>query len=401
MVMLAERYDFVIGGDPDRDTIDLAILHASTGTVRDHVADQADGPGYQRLLAWARQHAPGRRVWALEGTGSFAAGLVMVLAEAGEDVVEVSTGKRTRGAKNDRIDAVLAARTALAQHEQAAPRDRGLREALRQIMVTRQAVLVSRTKAINELKSLIVVAPEHLRAVLRGLTLTKLLDRTDQLHSPTDATIEHRITILTLQSIAARIQFLRAQTTELDAELLALIQAHPAGPTLLAEPGVGPVVAAQLLVSWSHRGREATKPPSRPWPASLPWKPAADNAPGTDSAAPATATSTTPSTPSRSPAYAATPSHPTTKPNAPPKARPTATYDAASKEPSPATSTAASKQLPDSRRPPIFRMPVDKHRSVERGAADQQGAGRSEQTDQATGDTWARCRRGGGARLEP
>jgi hypothetical protein len=24
---------------------------------------------------------------------------------------------------------------------------------------------------------------------------------------------------------------------------------------LLAEPGVGPVVAAQLLVSWSHRGR--------------------------------------------------------------------------------------------------------------------------------------------------
>ena len=29
MVMLAEHYDFVIGGDPDRDTIDLAILEAS------------------------------------------------------------------------------------------------------------------------------------------------------------------------------------------------------------------------------------------------------------------------------------------------------------------------------------------------------------------------------------
>jgi len=36
-----------------------------------------------------------------------------------------------------------------------------LREALRQVLVTRQAVLVSRTKTINELKSLIVVAPEH------------------------------------------------------------------------------------------------------------------------------------------------------------------------------------------------------------------------------------------------
>ena len=44
------------------------------------------------------------------------------------------------------------------------PRERGLREALRQVLVTRQGVLMSRTKAINELKSLIVVAPEHLRA---------------------------------------------------------------------------------------------------------------------------------------------------------------------------------------------------------------------------------------------
>ena len=36
----------------------------------------------------------GRRVWALEGTGSFAAGLVAVLAEAGEDVVEIQNMKR-------------------------------------------------------------------------------------------------------------------------------------------------------------------------------------------------------------------------------------------------------------------------------------------------------------------
>jgi transposase len=54
-------------------------------------------------------------VWALEGTGSFAAGLVAVLAEAGEDVVEIQSKKRSRGAKNDRIDAIQAARTALAQ----------------------------------------------------------------------------------------------------------------------------------------------------------------------------------------------------------------------------------------------------------------------------------------------
>jgi transposase len=255
MVMLAEHYDFIIGGDPDRDTIDLAILDAVTGRVHNQYSDAADGPAYRRMLAWAVRCAPGRRVWALEGTGSFAAGLVTVLAEAGEDVVEIQNNKRSRGAKNDRIDAVQAARTALAQPEQATPRDRGLREALRQVLVTRQGILMSRTKAINELKSLIVVAPEHLRAQLRGLGLAKQLDRIDRFSSPTGATIEHRVTVRTLHSIAARIRFLINQAAELDVELLVLIPQHPAGPALLTEPGVGPVVAAQLLVSWSHRGR--------------------------------------------------------------------------------------------------------------------------------------------------
>lgn len=194
-------------------------------------------------------------MWALESTGSFAAGLVTVVAEAGEDVVEVPGARRACAAKNDRIDAVQAARTALAREQQATPRARGLREALRQILKTRQAVLVSRIKAINELKSLIVVAPEHLRAGLRGMALVTQLDRIEALTSPAGAGVEHRVTVWTLRSIAARIRFLFDQTAELDRELLTLVHAHPAGPALLAEPGVGPVVAAQLLVSWSHRGR--------------------------------------------------------------------------------------------------------------------------------------------------
>ena len=49
--------------------------------------------------------------------------------------------------------------------------------------------------------------------------------------------------------------FLDGRTTELDPQLLTLIKQHPAGGALLAEAGVGPVVAAQLLISWSHRGR--------------------------------------------------------------------------------------------------------------------------------------------------
>lgn len=54
MVMLAEDYDFVIGGDPDRDSIDLAVVDTATGGVRGHITDFTDSAGYQRLLAWSR-----------------------------------------------------------------------------------------------------------------------------------------------------------------------------------------------------------------------------------------------------------------------------------------------------------------------------------------------------------
>ena len=123
------------------------------------------------------------------------------------------------------------------------------------ILTTRQAILVSRTKAINELKGLIVAAPEQLRSDLRGCSLARQVDRIQAMRTQPEGPVEHRMALLTLQSIAARVRFLSAQVDELDPELMTLLKQHPAGPALLAEPGVGPVVAAQLLVSWSHRGR--------------------------------------------------------------------------------------------------------------------------------------------------
>ena len=106
MVMLAERYAYVIGGDPDRDTIDLAVIDTSTGVVRGHVVGRANAAGYADAVAWADRHAVGPRVWALEGTGNYGAGLASFLADAGEDVVEIDRVKRhRRGGKNDQIDA--------------------------------------------------------------------------------------------------------------------------------------------------------------------------------------------------------------------------------------------------------------------------------------------------------
>jgi hypothetical protein len=349
--MLIEQYDFVIGGDPDPDSVDLAVIDTATGLVINQLADSADGTGYARMLAWADRYAPSSRVWALEGTGSFGAGLATFLADAGEDVVEVAAGKRVRGGKNDRIDAIKAARHAMACEHRATPRQRGLREALRIVLTTRQAVLVSRTEAINELKSLIVVAPEHLRTQLRKRSLVKELAAIDQFEASPDAGAEYRITVVTLHSIAARIRFLSQQTCELDRELSQLLKQHPAVQRCSPNPALDQSSQRNYSSAGPTLDVSAAKPRSPHWPASPHSKPAAANACATVSTATATETSTARCTPSPSPGCAATPKPATTTPPAPPEARLTATSAAASNEPSPDGSTGASKPPPDAHNP--------------------------------------------------
>ncbi len=58
---------------------------------------------------------------------------------------------------------------------------------------------------------------------------------------------------LVLRSLARRIQAATVEVAELERELLGHVRAL--APRLLDEPGIGPIVAAQLLVAWSHRGR--------------------------------------------------------------------------------------------------------------------------------------------------
>lgn len=66
--MLSGQVDYVIGVDTHRDTNTAAVVEASTGAVIDHRQCTTDAMGYKRCYAFATSHAPGRRVWAIEGT---------------------------------------------------------------------------------------------------------------------------------------------------------------------------------------------------------------------------------------------------------------------------------------------------------------------------------------------
>ena len=92
------------------------------------------------MLRLAEQHAPGRRVFAVEGTGSFGAGLTRFLVSHEERVLEVGRLRRERqSGKSDALDAIRAARSVLAQTRPARPRAGGEREALRALSAAAKA----------------------------------------------------------------------------------------------------------------------------------------------------------------------------------------------------------------------------------------------------------------------
>jgi transposase len=252
--MLAEQTDYVIGVDTHRDRHSAAILAASGGLVGETSAS-ADQAGYATLLRWADRHAAGRRVWAIEGSGSYGAGLTTFLDQHGERAIEI--GRRVRRnspsrAKSDPLDAIEAAREALSQSRQAVPRATGEREALRVLVNTREGAVLARTAAINQLRALIVAAPEPLRASLRELSFGKLVTRCARLRpGARDATT--RASALALRSTARRIATLSVEARQLTREITQLV--NSTAPTLLDEPGVGPISAARILIAWSHRGR--------------------------------------------------------------------------------------------------------------------------------------------------
>ena len=255
MTMLAERIDAVIGVDTHKASHTAAVV-TPTGGVAAHLTVPSDALGAKRVLAFARRHAPARRVWAIEGTGSFGAGLTTYLLEQGEWVVEIDRPRRpTRrnGAKSDELDAVRAAREALSREHLAQPRRRGSREALRVLLVTREGAVVERTRAVSALQALVVNAPEQLRDRLRHLGTRELVLRCARLRSSPTPSLEQRATIAALRSTARRALACEAEATDLESALEVIVMQER--PELLAEPGVGVITAATILDAWSHAGR--------------------------------------------------------------------------------------------------------------------------------------------------
>jgi transposase len=240
----------IFGGvDTHHDTHTAAAVDAA-GALLGTRQFPVTAAGYTALLSWLRSLGSVVRV-GIEGTGSYGAGLAAALAAVGVCVVEVNRPDRSvrrRRGKSDPIDAEAAARAALAGTTGTPKTRDGAVECLRVLRVARSSARDQRADCMRRIKSLLVTAPEVIRAQLRGLTDTRLVATCAALRpDPTRAQDPGTATRIALRVLARRYSTLTGELTELDKLLQPLVAA--ANPALLGVHGVGPEVAAQLLIT--------------------------------------------------------------------------------------------------------------------------------------------------------
>jgi transposase len=241
----------VVGGvDTHADTHQAAAVDEQ-GRLLGVQPFPATEDGCRQLLRWLH-HWGQVRVVGVEGSGSYGAGLTRYLRAHGVPVVEVNqphAHTRARRGKSDAIDAEAAARKVLAGECTAIPKDTtGIVEAIRQLQVARAGAVQARTAALNQLGDLVITAPATVRAALTAKTQSGMAAQAARWRpDPTRLADPAHAARLALHSIAGRIQALRAEIAALERQLSTLVKR--AAPRTLRLLGVGPVHAAQMLIT--------------------------------------------------------------------------------------------------------------------------------------------------------
>jgi transposase len=258
MSTVADAVDAVVGGDTHVDTISLCLMNP-VGGVMDELTVGNDGEGHGAALTWILQRVPSARlVIGLEGTRSYGIGFARAAQAVGFVVVEVprpTRAARARRGKSDALDAELAARAVLAMDVRQAPQPRadGDREALRLLSVGRDGMNRTRTAMINQLLAVLLTGDEHDQALrktdLTVATLHSLCRRRGRAGEGT----EQRVRRQELRRLAQVILQLNRDIRDNEKDIRGIVTGI--APVLLEQTGVGPVTAAQLIVSYSHHGR--------------------------------------------------------------------------------------------------------------------------------------------------
>ena len=240
----------LLGADTHRDTNVVALLDG-IGRVVDTAVFPTTPAGDCSLVDWAESFGPIDRA-GIEGTGSFGANLSRHLTDRGIECFEVNRPNRQhrrRHGKSDVADAIGAARAVLSGEADGRPRgNNGLAEALRVNRVALRSAKRARTQAINQLHSLRVGAPGLLKKQIVGLSGV-MLARTAAGFRPGTEISDLAATKRAMKSLGRRVRYLDEEIAELESDRQQIVD-HVAPVEFTSELGVGPSVAADLLIAF-------------------------------------------------------------------------------------------------------------------------------------------------------
>ncbi len=238
----------IIGGaDTHVDTIHLAVISVTGQPMADREFPTTES-GYRAAIEFLSGHGV-PRVVGVEGTSSYGAGLTRALAAEGIPVVEVCRPDRAARrciGKTDTLDSYAAARAALSGHGVSEPKDERT-SVVRALLGARRSAVKARTASINQIKALLVSAPESVRARFRGHTTKELIAELTRTRPSAHAEPMISGILTAAKALADRVAFLNEQVDTLTAELNELTAVLC--PALRSALGVGPDTAAQLFVT--------------------------------------------------------------------------------------------------------------------------------------------------------
>jgi transposase len=238
--------EVILGIDTHLDT-HVGVIIDYRGKWLGTLSIATNPAGYQELLSWARSFGHLQRA-GIEGTGTYGAGIAQFLHTYGVEVWEINRPDRSQRrfqGKSDPTDAESAARTVLSGKAQAIPKlQKGVAEAMRTISVARRSAVKARTQAINQLRALLISAPDDIRAKLWKSKPEQCVKVCAQVLSLGD-TVALQTLAITLRLLAKRWLSLTTELRELDATLERLTK--QAAKRLRSQFGVGPQTAATLL----------------------------------------------------------------------------------------------------------------------------------------------------------
>lgn len=256
--IVAEKYKYIIGVDTHAAKHVATIIN-NQGIILASREIRVTNAQMKGLMAWVLKLTSGISsdlLMAIEGTSSYGETLTKLAISSGLAVAEVKPPKiKSRGGdgKTDHLDSELAALSVmrLPVSKLITPRMGSARKSLRILLMARRGIVTQRVASKNALIAL-------LRGCELGLDARKALKLEDY----------HLISLWQIRSsdnqeqVFARYEAKRLASNILKANII-LEQnlsdlktiAESLTPGFINEPGVGPITAAQVICSYSHKGR--------------------------------------------------------------------------------------------------------------------------------------------------